>query len=153
MIRKHGSAEEVEQFWSDLEIELGESIRAYALAEHLSGWSIPKTGRWLIAFVTASAVHFRRPARNNWLGGVFGISSSGDEEMEYHIPSGRLLAVEDAGKGRSGVRRWPGLLGRDPGVTLRYRDEHGRDKAAVFRFDTNRKEIIAALEAIIHIPE
>lgn len=140
----------MKKFWSELERDLGETIEAFGLGEHLSGWDLPEAGRWFITFVTRSGVHFRRPARNTWLGAMFGRSSSADKEMAYLISREQLEAVEDLHEGplRSRFLRLSRMFQADPGVLLRYRDEYGRTQELVLRFETNRARLLEALSRL-----
>ncbi len=136
---------ETDEFWSELERELGERIEAFGLGEHLSGWDLPEAGRWFITFVTRSGVHFRRPARNTWVGAMFGGSFPSDKEVSYHISGKQLETVEDLATETAKLSRLRRLVKPDPGVRLRYRDEHGAARDLVMRFETNRAALLEAL--------
>ena len=140
-----------DEFWSELERDLGETIEAFGLGEHLSGWDLPESGRWFITFVTRSGVHFRRPAKNNWLGAMLGRSSSADREAAYVIPGGQLEAIEDLdlGSSRSMLLRFRRMFKADPGVLLRYRNEQGETRELVLRLETNRSRLLDALRRLV----
>ncbi len=140
-----GSTSEMDEFWSELERELGESIEAFGLAEHLSGWDLPEAGRWFIAFVTRSGVYFRRPARSTWVGAMLNRSSPADKEVAYHISGEQLETVEDLALQSSQFSRLRRWFKADPGIQLRYRDEHGAAQDLVVRFETNRAALLEAL--------
>ena len=152
LFQRRADSSDVESFWRDIERRLDERVEVYGLGEQLSGWNLSQTGSWFVVFVTRTAVHFYRPPRSSWVGALLGTPAGAHEELEYRIPAERLTTVEVPQRStRSGgiwgrIRQL--LKRREQGVLIRYSDAQGGSREVVFRFDTNRTELVGALQRL-----
>lgn len=60
----------VEKFWKKREAEIGEAVRAFALARILRAESNARAPRWGLVYCTDTRVFFQRFEQTNWIGAL-----------------------------------------------------------------------------------
>ncbi len=142
-------SESIEEFWKNVEAEIGEPILAYSLGRYLNGRE-EKGPLWGIVYHSASTFYFRHFPQQNWFsslvmaGSDLGGSSSKNKEVLIAIPLGHIRAVETSSE-QTLMQR---IFNPQPPIVSLI----GTFEATPpFRFlvENNRERFIASLRAVV----
>lgn len=95
------------EYWAQIEQELGETVRAYALGRVISHDRIKERGmfspspEWGLVFLTETALHIDRGSSPNWFQRILSVGKAAQEKERstIHLSTIREIVIPPAKKG------------------------------------------------------
>jgi hypothetical protein len=86
----------VDKFWSDYEISIGEKVLAKSLGQYLSGLSEYPHPLWGLAMATSGGFRFHHFPHEGWIVALSRITTGGEppKERTFFIPNNDISSVE-----------------------------------------------------------